>query len=361
MHHRALERTIALSLAALVVLSGRSIYAQTAVSLEWTAPFAECGGASDVEGEVNRLLGGQPVAPEKRVRARAHIEHAADGAWLVDLVTERNGTRGERTLSAASCRAAADATALILALIIDPTQVAASRAAPVPPAPSSSAVTPAAPSSTAAAPARETPASVVESTAVEVTTPGPAPTPPDRAPRELVPPRQKDPSSVVAFGALGLADLGALPTAAAGVGLFAAWTPGRARIEALGADYPDATAQLPNARGGSFHLATGALRGCYAITFRAPLESSPCVGVEAGIIGGEGFGVAAPGSGTAFWAASIVGGLFAYRLTPQLAVRLDTDLSVPLVRPRFVLDNAGFVHRPSALGGRAALGMEVRF
>ncbi|WP_394835214.1 hypothetical protein LVJ94_52820 [Pendulispora rubella] len=353
MRHCFLERTIPLSLAAFVVLSGRSTYAQNTVSLEWNAPLAECGDGAAVEVEVNRLLGGQPVAPEKRVRARVRIERATDGAWHVDLVTERRGTRGERTLSAASCRAAADATALILALIIDPTQVAATRT-PTGAAPSSD---------TPVMPGREAPATVMETSAVEVT---PAPSPPsvaasDRAPRPQATAPKKDDTTALAAGVSGLGDLGALPTAAAGIGIFVAWTPGRARIEASGVDYPDSTTHAMGGGGGSFHLATGALRGCYAVNVHSPFESSPCVGFEAGAMGGDGFGVATPGSGTAFWAASVVGGLFAYRLTPHIALRLDTGLSVAFVRPRFVLDNAGFVHRPSALGGRMAFGMEVRF
>jgi len=109
-----------LALAGLAVADGGA----APVSLTWDAPPA-CSDAKTIEAEVQRLLGVSTVSPEKHVVARAKVVSAGRGALRVQLTTDRGAAHGVRTVDAASCRAAAESTALILALTIDPAQVAA--------------------------------------------------------------------------------------------------------------------------------------------------------------------------------------------------------------------------------------------
>src|SRR5438132_4393226 len=94
------------------------------VSLAWHAP-AECPGADYVQTEVERLLG--QGAPDASISADATASHDA-GLWSMRL---RAGA-GERVFTAASCRELADATAVVLAMAVDPTRVLVADAAPMP-------------------------------------------------------------------------------------------------------------------------------------------------------------------------------------------------------------------------------------
>src|SRR5262245_48356488 len=87
-------------------------------SLTWQAP-AECPDQTYVRGEVEQLLAGGEPRPV-HVDARARIERANERDWRVWLTTTRDGITGERTVESDSCRSLADATALIVALAIDP-------------------------------------------------------------------------------------------------------------------------------------------------------------------------------------------------------------------------------------------------
>jgi hypothetical protein len=86
--------------------------------LSWVAPVG-CPDEASVRGDVQRLLSGSQAS----AAARADVTHTGD-SWRV--VVTMNG--GERRLEAASCRALADATALIVAMAVDPARVVANRA-----------------------------------------------------------------------------------------------------------------------------------------------------------------------------------------------------------------------------------------
>jgi len=87
-------------------------------TLSWQAP-ADCPSPGDVRGEVVRLLGGPVRLPAGRgFKASAQVAHAQ--TWSVSIETELAGRAGRRAIEAASCQDLADATAMILALAIDP-------------------------------------------------------------------------------------------------------------------------------------------------------------------------------------------------------------------------------------------------
>ena len=112
--------------------------------------------------EVDRLLGPSGARPAQPINATATVSGDELRGFRVHLETTAGGPTRVRELKGASCAALADATALILALMIDPGAVAVERdagppedAASLPPAP---AATPApaptlAPAATPAPPA----------------------------------------------------------------------------------------------------------------------------------------------------------------------------------------------------------------
>ena len=78
--------------------------------------------------EAQRLLGGAPdPTGRKRLVADARVTRTKEGSYRVRLETTMAGTAGERTLEAPSCKALADAAALVLALTFDPKAVEAAR------------------------------------------------------------------------------------------------------------------------------------------------------------------------------------------------------------------------------------------
>ena len=105
------------------------------VEIAWSAP-ADCPTTPDVEASVRDLLGRPPHLPDGRkleVKARAERKH--DCGWSGTIETRLGTTTGSRTIATESCRAVADATALIVALMIDPDAVAARASPPATPSP----------------------------------------------------------------------------------------------------------------------------------------------------------------------------------------------------------------------------------
>jgi len=364
------------------------------VTLSWDAPAA-CSDAKTIEAEVQRLLGTTTVAAEKHVVARAKVAPVGRGAVRVSLTTDRGGVHGVRTVDAASCRAAAESTALILALTIDPAQVAARGVASGTGAAAAPIVTGAPAGSPSSAAPSSAPASTAPSSAPASTAPSGAPTEPPGAsgqpsatssapapeaaappgpaerpaPAKRVRPAGDPPTSSaanaattrIAIAAFGAADVGSLPKAALGLGGAIAWTPGRARIEVGATSFPASTASARGSRGGDFQLSIGQLRACYGVLPPGIFSLSPCAVGDAGSMSASGFGVNSPSSGAALFAAAGPGVLAALRLGDAFALRLTADLELVFTRAQFVLDAVGAVHQPSIFAGRTGLGGEIRF
>src|SRR5262245_58840791 len=132
----------ALIFAAMLNLARGEARADERAILRWNAP-AECPEGARVIEEMNRILGPTAARPPKPIEAVASVLRDDQGVWRVHLETEGEGATRVRELKGATCAAIADATALILALMIDPTAVASAPvskpetapAAPTAPAP----------------------------------------------------------------------------------------------------------------------------------------------------------------------------------------------------------------------------------
>jgi hypothetical protein len=358
------------------------------VTLRWKAP-AECPGESDVKAEVDRLLGASRARPAKPIEVTAAVSRDEQGTWHVRLETPGDGATRVREIHGASCHAIANASALILAMMIDPEAAAAA------PAPSSSAAATSSSAASANAPgnspsASTAPSGTSPSAAASAVSPGAAttgpftgagsmPTAPGAPVQVTAPPatpkKNKPPGTTapppeirmllpISFriGAWAGADAGSLPGVSAGFGVTGALLIGAQRIEVGFAARPPATGTLaarPTA-GGSVDLISGSIGTCRALLER-PVQLGPCLSLEAGRMHAAGFGVTAPGHADEPWVAAGAGGLLSWAPVRRVALVLRIDAVAPLLRPTFVLDGVGPVHRPDAVAGRAAGGVELVF
>jgi hypothetical protein len=271
-----------------------------------------------VQLEIARLLGGGiQITQGGDLDARAVVDHGP--VWSVALTTYHAGRTGRRSIEAPSCQSVAEATALIIALMIDPDKVAANSQDPeeTPPAPE-------APPAVAAPPAG---------------------------------PRSAD--FVAGLHAQG--SLGTLPGFDVGVGLDIGLSGRRWRMEVRGTYglRRDQVAYLPSPAGayGRFNLASGALAGCFDLG-QAGLAFGPCAVVEAGVVSAEGYGASVGFAKRAPWVALGGGGYLSFAMGRRLRASLEIDVLFPVYRPEYVFqDVAGVVFQAPAAGGRALTGM----
>jgi hypothetical protein len=249
------------------------------------------------------------------------------GRWRVQIETDLDGVEGERSLDGDSCSSVASATALILAMTLDPEAVRGAPSAP-----------PAPPPATAIA-------VVVED---------------DEAQRQVPAPEQ---SRIQArLRPIVVAGLGALPGVAAGLGAALTVQRGRWSAELFGLYLPDRRHPSEDraGAGGDFRLLAVGAAGCYALLPGA-LEVAGCIGAELDHVGARGYGVAEPGSGAGTWVAPLANTATTWWIGERVALRLDLQAVMPLSRPRFVLLGVGPVWRPPVVNGRAGLGLMVAF
>lgn len=214
--------------------------------LSWDAP-AGCASREEIEGEIARLLGGRvAISHGGDLDARATVEHPRN--WSVKLATRHAGRTGRRSIEAPSCESAAQATALIIALMIDPDAVAAH-----------------AHEGTEAVPAVAIPPVAVA------------------APNE--PPRDRRVEILASVHSQ--VSLGTLPDVDVGVGLGLGLSGRRWQAELRGTygARRNQVRELPSAAAGAygqFNITTGALAGCYRLG-QSGFAWGPCAVVEGGL------------------------------------------------------------------------------
>jgi hypothetical protein len=236
----------------------------------------------------------------------------------VTLTTVVDGAEGQRSFEAPSCVELAHATALILAMMVDPA------AKPLPP---------------------------------------PAPKPVPEPPRVTSHREEHSHALSVAMGPV-LAG-GILPSVATGLELGLGWTPRYAVVELSGAlflaQHADLTAR-PDL-GADLRGIEGLARGCGILT-RGILAGGPCLGAGLVSMSGSGSGAREPLDGYATWAELLAGGRLLVALSDGFSVRLHVDAVIPLSRPTFVMTVDGVeqaLHRPSAIYPRAMVAGELHF
>lgn len=325
------------------------------IELRWTAG-PSCPDAASVLARVRALAG--PDTPRK-IRATAAVQQGR-GGFRVRLLTEIDGHRGERSLEASSCASLAEATALVLALMINPeaSLALASSSSPVapsaPPVASSPPSTPAAPPVASSAPALVSAPPVASSAPAASSASAPAPPPaPTAAPAP-------GPPWVASARALFVLDggwaPGVGPGAAVGLwvrrggwsaGLDLSWAAARSREVVAG-------------KGGDFSALGAALRGCYGPS-RAGWSLAGCGVLDESRLESAGIGISEPASAHHWVLALGLGGEASVRLTGPLWLEGGVDALVSARRYTFSIEELGRVYKTPSFGGRARLGLGLHF
>lgn len=330
------------------------------ISLRWTAPPG-CPDSAAVTARMEELLGGPPSASGRRLDAVGAIEARARG-FRLDLEVSAGGAASARVLESGSCVSLADAGALVIALAFDPEAVTAQElkraAAEAPPEPS------ALPGGEPIGIPDEHDHAAPVPTAALIRIPIRLPPPP--------PPPAPPPSRAWSIGGFATftGDAGTLPSVAPGLTAGLSLGLGAFRIQPTFVAWPSSKVSLaaqPNA-GAELSLYAFALDGCRRLLpwegESAAAAALGCIGIELGELRGRGFGVSAPDSGGAFWAAPRL--LFRAELafSTWAALTLDVGAVAPLDRKRFVLDLSSgrqALHEPSPVAGRAGMGLSFRY
>ncbi len=246
-------------------------------------------------------------------------------------VRDRDGTETERDVAADACSELVSALALIAAVAVDPT-VATGVPTPASPPP---AVPPA---EAAAAPAPESPP--------------PSPAAP-ASPSSAAPWRLR-----LVAGAEAVS--GALPDI--GLGLPAvSIDASRARdallaLSSFRARITFARDDAPSAR---FAWASGAIDTCPIHGERGALDLTLCARIQAGTLYGRGIGVTPTQARTTPWIALAPVARARFDLVDALGLELEASLVFPLVRDRFVVEAAGPIFRPPAVGWTVGAGASL--
>jgi hypothetical protein len=291
----------------------------------WIAPDG-CPSPVAVRAEIDALLKGAARSlPRENLTVQATVERGA--LWLVTLETQSGTSRGHRRIEAATCQGLANATALIVALMIDPDAVAARGS--------------------------ESEASEPPPVAVAVEP-------------EAGQPRPRSPRAT--FGLAGLCatgSLGILPAPDVGVGAHIGLLRRHFRVELRGAfgarEVRSAGLAVPPGAYGRFRSYSALAAGCWAAVWPA-IELGPCANLELGLLHGVGVGASQTATRNAAWFALGAGGMVVVKATPRLHFPVHLDAMVPLLRPNFVFTNVeGRIFRPWLVGMRLTLGVELQF
>jgi hypothetical protein len=349
--HRRLAGSLLFALA--LTAGARRAASQTAevagpLTLDWSAP-AGCPSQEHVVQRINVILGRSTKPRALTVRASAAL--APGGKWRVSLGVEREAESGSREFEAESCEAAADATALIVSLMIDPSAVAGGAAIEPAPAPE--------PEKTA----RPAPPAIP---------PPPASSPPEREPAAPSAPSAPPPHSPLFAVRASLAgDVGTFSPASVGGELALGVSPRRFRFELAGSYWATTTTTLPGSsppEGARLALATFGARAAYVLP-AGDFTFAPLVGVEGDWMSATGFGGTSHQSQTASWVAAALGATGSWAPIRNFrAVALSFTLVAVVATEKlspFVATEPGGTDRtvaqPSQIAGRAFWGVEYRF
>ncbi len=304
-------------------------------SLQWSAPIG-CPTTDELRGGIERRLGRTLEPSEAEIDARID---ATEGGYRLSLRTTVDGVADERTLDADDCGALADATALIVALAVDPVAVAGAlelwnREA--------SEQTP--PSEPVARPALRRRAMPESSE--------PSAEPPAQSPRGLA-------GGIMRVG--GGVGLGAVPGVTGALSLAGGLRWQRARLELEGSYWIPRRSEPIDGASVRVQLGTAAVRGC-GVLAREQLEAPLCGGLQVGGMRGDGEGAPGARSAQGLWLALEAGVGLSWWFQPRWALAGGFVAAVPLVSAEFDLDTEPPVQlfEPSAVAGRLWLGIEFR-
>ncbi|MGH1347886.1 MAG: hypothetical protein ACRBN8_40400 [Nannocystales bacterium] len=319
--------------------------AGAAVSLQWSAP-AGCPSADAVQRDVDALLGrgraeGEPLVVEAEVAADR------DG-YVLRLVMETRTGRDVRRIRADACEQLARATSLIIATLQDP--VAASDHVAYLQRPRADG-----PPTTPAPELPSIPVEEFEPRPPEPVSPSEAET---RASERWATPWR------AAIRLDGVAGSATLPRLDGGLAFAVGMTAPRIRLE-LGVSHmfaqTEAHPTLPNV-GLRVRATTAVARGCGVLTW-GTWEFPLCVAGELGATAAQGVGSAVREATVerAVYATALAEAHVVWRATDRFSIWAGAQGVLNLTRPSFTVDTLDPFFKAPLGGGRAKLGVEVRF
>jgi hypothetical protein len=296
----------------------------------WDAPAA-CPETSEIRSKINALLG-HGGSRREPVAARASVSAAGTG-FTAHIELRVSGGSESKVLHADDCATLADAYALIVAFVLDPSAgQAGGTSVQSDPQPASAA-------------ASQRPSSRE----------------PTRGARRLGARR-----FVLGAAAVGALGVGQLPFP--GLGAGARLNAGRYVYGELGALYwpaRDQSISTPEGTAGAeVSLVTAESALCVPV-IRETL--AVCLGMGAGSIRARGTGVAHPADDRSVWVSAGAAVTTVLPISGRFALRFRLALGAPFNRPRFVLNELGpeeetrTAFRPEPLFGTFSLEPELRF
>jgi hypothetical protein len=277
----------------------------------------DCADRADIANQVDALLD-RPVAQVQGLDFDVEIAERPEHRWRLRLVTvgRADGARRSREIDGSGCAQLVDAAAVAIAMSIQARDAAEPRGA-----------------DTSAAIRAEPPK----------VTAGPAP-------------GARAPSVQIPIAVAALADVGALPHPAGGLGLGAGLAWGRWLIIGEGALLFSPEARVADSSGGRFRLVVGAVLGCLAEHF-GQTGILGCAGGEAGVVQAEGIGINRPRDQNVAWEAGRLELGLVRRLNATVSLVLRAGVAVPWSRPTFTIDNDTLaVHQPGVVTARVTAG-----
>jgi hypothetical protein len=292
------------------------------IALAWRAPLG-CPDETWAKRALRAYLGSREGDDYKPMSVRIDIAPAPGGRFRAELSLD-GGASGDRRFEGATCARVADAAVLIVALMLDPVEVATQIEAPTP---------------------------------REVAAPNPASHEIEGGPGSAARAR-------VRIGIHAAGDAGSLPEPSVGAGLTAGVRFARTRIEADGTAWVPrrALAGATGAIGGEIGLFTAGLRGCVALFGETGgLVIEPCLRLEGGVASGTGFGILEPATSRAPWGAAFAGFAVIQRTAESFGAWLSIEGGTPFVRPDHIIEDFGTVFRANRLLGRLSFGLAWSF
>jgi hypothetical protein len=298
------------------------------VDIQWDAP-PECPDVSAVRAHAERLLG-QPLATPRaqQILARAKVHRNEAGNWELWLSLTANDRVAQETLIAKQCSALADATALKVALAIDP--VATARAIEV-------------------AALEVVPEPKAASAAPEVVVPQP-----------VAPPAAEAPTSG-GVRLTGGAGLGLLPGVARSAALSLWLQRSRWRAELAGQGFwgDDAHDEQVPTVGARLQLLSALARGC-PVARAGGVEFPLCLGLEFGFMSGAGFGLEIAEKSHSWWGSVVLGPALRLPVSGAVSLWFEADGVVPFLKPGFNIRNLGTLYTAAPGSARLWVGCEIR-
>jgi len=310
------------------------------LELAWEAPEG-CPDRAFMRRRIGQLLH-NPAATPKNVAASAKIERSPDSRFHLALSVRTDGVEENRTMDADSCSALAEASAVVIALAIAPSQGAE---------PPDEGRTPETPEERASEPPPQPSAPSAPSAP---STPNIEP-PPRRAHTAV----RTTPRAALGVGAS--VESGVLPEPSAGFVGSASLRLDRIRVGVLATMSLVQRPHFARTAGASFEMISAGAFGSYMLPL-GPVAVGPTVNVELTHVRVRGFGIRGPRASSVFWPTPVLGARLEVSPARWIALVGRADLLIPIGAPAFNLTTTGDavrLHDPASIAPRLSIGAEI--